>query len=46
VSFTVSPEAGYTREFEQNRGGRVGRRECALGGVPRRRDDVLDAQMR
>jgi hypothetical protein len=30
-------------EFGQNGGGKVGRRECALGGVPRRRDDVLDA---
>jgi hypothetical protein len=37
---------GYTREFGQNGGGRVGRRECTLGGVPPRRDDVLNALSR
>jgi hypothetical protein len=34
------------REFGQNGGGRVGQRKCALGGVSRRRDDVLEALSR
>ena len=42
----VSPEVVYTREFGQSGCGRVGRRECALGSVSRRRGDVLDALSR
>jgi hypothetical protein len=46
VSFTDSPEGGYTREFERSGYGKVGRRERSLIRVLRRRGKVLDALSR